>query len=350
MFDELVKTSQLALEDIDTYLSFDENRLGRAAVTRLNPTARSTMTLLYGSHGVGKTHLALWAISQLKNRYPRLKFSCTSAELLAAMIEHSENDQSLAELFERFRSLQILICEDLQQLELQPEAQRRLQLLIDSLEQGSTQILFTSRKAPGEIRSLDQKLVSRIHGGLCVRITQPGLESRVQLFQTWFRELRLPILKPFVASAQFLAERMPLSVFELRLAVMALAREQRKEPCPIDTAYLERWIRTVDRTPRLSLDTIIKQVAKEFSVDSSQILSRSRQQGLAIPRQCAMWLARELTGRPLETIGDFFGRSHTTVSHSLARLKDQIPKNPSLRQHVQKLRQQLEELPREECA
>ena len=177
-----------------------------------------------------------------------------------------------------------------------------------------------------------------------------SVESRIQLFQQWFRELELPILKPFAASARFLAERLPLTPRELRQAVLELADRQAKQPVPIDIAYLEHWLTSEKRAPHLSFDAIVIQVAREFGVEPFELRSRSRQQGLAVPRQCAMWLARELMGRPLNQIGQYFDRSHTTVSHSLSRLEELFPSAPSLRQQVQKLRQQLKELPREDCA
>jgi chromosomal replication initiator protein len=354
MFEELLKTSKSALKSVDTYLSFAENRLGRAAVTRLHSSRKTaipgSITLIYGPEGVGKTHLALATLKELVNRHPDLRFVYASIKVLCEMMFRAEERQSLAELLEQLRSLDVLVCEDLHWLEQAPLSQPNVVMLIETLEEGETQILMTSRKPVGEIRPLDQRLLSRCHGGLCVGLPMPSLESRIQLFQHWFRELRLPILKPFIDSARFLAERLPLSPRRLRQAVLDLASKQGRQPSPIDVEYLEHWLATNIRTPCLSFEAIVDQVAQEFGVEPSEIRSRSRQQGLAVPRQCAMWLARELTGRPLEQIGAYFDRSHTTVSHSLSRLEDLMPTVPSLRQQVHKLRKQLKDLPREDCA
>lgn len=354
MFDELLKTSRSMLEGVDTYLSFAENQLARAAVTRLHSSRQvavsGSITLIHGRSGVGKSHLARWTIGELARRHTRLKFVYASVKDLCEMLQLADERQSLAELLEQFRSLDVLVCEDLHWLEQSPMSQCWFVMLIEALEEELVQILITSRKPVGQIRGLDQRIVSRCHGGLGVSMPMPGLESRVQLFQHWFRELQLPILKPFIASARFLAERLPLTPRELREAALDLADRQERRPCPIDVPYLERWLTKENRTPHLSFDAIVSQVAQEFGVEPSEICSRSRQQGLAVPRQCAMWLARELTGRPLEQIGEFFGRSHTTVSHSLLRLNELMPEVPSLRQQIQKLRQQLDQLPREDCA
>lgn len=354
MFEELLVASKSALLSVDTYLSFAENQLACAAVTRLHPSRRAALpgsiTMVHGPAGVGKTHLALHTLRELSRRHSKLVFAYASVNELCESIRRADERQSLAEFLEACQSLDVLVCEDLGWLIQAPAAQPAFMTLVEALEESSTQILITSRKPVGELRSIDQRLVSRCHGGLCVPMPMCGVDSRIQLLQHWFRELHLPILKPFAASAKYLAERLPVSPRELRQAVLELADQQSRQPAPIDVAYLQSWLAAENRSPRLSFDAIVLQVAREFGVEPFELRSRSRQQGLAVARQCAMWLARELTGRPLEQIGEYFDRSHTTVSHSLSRLKELLPSTPSLRQQVHKLRQQLKELPREDCA
>lgn len=354
MFEELLASSKSRLVGVDTYLTFDENKFGRVAVTRLNPashTARTgSITVIHGPPGVGKTHLALWSLKELLNRLPRLNFACATTKDLCQMLELATENRSLAEFLEQICSLDVLVCEDLDWLERAQSSQPAFVMLIEALEESSTQLLITSQRPVGEIRALDQRLISRCHGGLCVSMPLPGLESRTQMTLNWFREFKLPILKPFYASARFLAERLPVSPRELRRAITDLAAKQSRKPAPIDVAYLERWLTKEKRAPQLSVETIVLQVAQEFGVDPQELRSHSRQQTLTIPRNCAIWLTRELTGQPLGQIGHYFDRSHTTISHSLLRIKESLKAFPTLRQQIHKLRQQLNELPREDCA
>ncbi len=353
MFDELLNFSKTKLQDVDTYRPLPENQLARAAVTRLNPSRQTgfsgSITVIYGPSGIGKTHLARSTLKELVQRNPKWKFAFASTKRLCELMQQAEESQSLAEFLDQCRSLDLVICEDLQWLEEFPTLQPLFLMLIEVLEEGFTRILITSQKPVGEIRGLDQRLVSRCHGGLCVSMPMLSLDSRVQLVQTWFREMKLPILKPFAAAVQCFAGRLPVTPRELKQAVQDLAAKQTRKPTAIDVAYLERWLGKNHRTPRLSFEMIVRQVALEFGVNPSEIRSRSRQQGLAVPRQCAMWLARELTGQPLDKIGSYFDRSHTTVSHSLSRLNELLPTIPSVHQQIQNLRKRLNELPREEC-
>src|SRR5436190_1524293 len=104
MFEELLKTSKSTLLEVDTYLSFTENQLGRAAVTRLHstrsPMLSGSVTYLHGPAGVGKTHLALWTLNQLSKRHPQLKFAYASVKDQCDMLQRADESQMLAELLE----------------------------------------------------------------------------------------------------------------------------------------------------------------------------------------------------------------------------------------------------------
>lgn len=354
MFEELVILSHTALQGVDTYLPLNENRLARAAITRLKTVRESktsgSLTLISGPQGIGKSHLARWTLSEMYGRDRQLLFIYSSVREICEGMQRAAEQKSLADFLEKCRALDVVVCEDLEWLEEAPSLQGHFLTLLETLEEELTQVLLTSRKPVGELHQLDHRLISRCHGGLCVNLPLLCLESRIHLLQHWFQELQLPILKPFSAAARFMAERLPLPPKELRQAVLDLADLQSRQPALIDIKYLERWLSDDLKPPRLSFEEIVLRVAAEFGVDAQEIRSRSRQNGLAVPRQCAMWLARELTGRPLEQIGEYFDRSHTTVSHSLSKLNELLPSVPSLRQQVQKLRQQLKELPAEECA
>jgi chromosomal replication initiator protein len=150
---------------------------------------------------------------------------------------------------------------------------------------------------------------------------------------------------------EWLAERWPVSPRRLELLMTRLIEHCQRRPAIVDVPFLERWFSEDQPTANLSLDVITAAVAREFGIQPDDLRSRSRQPGLIVPRQCAMYLARKLTGRPLEFIGQYFGaRTHTTVSHCLSRLKELLPHAPTLRQQVQRLQRRIAESQREDCA
>ncbi len=356
MFDALVARSQSQIATTELFIPLDEQSFAGAALLRLNNRHRSSntaggLTFLSGPEGVGKSFLARNTLREVRRQQPKLVSIIASADELSELLATADEKQSLADALERFLRLQILVCEDLQQLEGQPERQVLLLELVDQLSQSGCHVLMTCRKLPGELREFSQRLISRCHGGLCASLPLLSRESRVQFLSRLAQARSLPLAEPAEMTIQWLADRWTVSPRELDSLLKRLSEQCGRRPSLVDIPFLEHWLSEEQPAELLSLDTITAVVAREFGIDAAELRSRSRQPGLIVPRQCAMLLARELTGRPLEFIGRYFGeRTHTTVSHSLSRLKELLPQAPTLRQQVQRLRKHIAELRREDCA
>lgn len=356
MFDALVARTQSQIATAELFVPLEEQSFASAALLRLNNRYRPApvtggLTYLSGPEGVGKSFLARNALREIRRQQPKLVCMIASADELSEMLEIADKQQSLADALEPFSRLQILVCDDLQLLEGLPERQVLLLELVDQLSQSGCHVLITCRKLPGELREFSQRLISRCHGGLCASLPLLSWESRVQFLSRLAQALGLPLAEPAEITIQWLAERWTVSPRELDSLLKRLIEQCGRRPNLIDIPFLERWLSEEQPAEILSLDAITAVVAREFGIDAAELRSRSRQPGLIVPRQCAMLLARELTGRPLEFIGRYFGeRTHTTVSHSLSRLKELLPLAPTLRQQVQRLRKHIAELRREDCA
>jgi len=356
MFDALVARSQSELATAELLIPLDEQSFASAALSRLNnrhrlSTAAGSLTFLSGPEGAGKSFLARNALREIRRQQPKLVCMIATAGELSEMLASADEQQSLADALEPFSRLQVLVCDDLQVLEGFAERQVLLLELVDQLSQNGCQILITCRKLPGELREFSQRLISRCHGGLCASLPMLSRESRIQFLIRLAQARGLPLAEPADVTIQWLADRWTVSPRELESLIDRLADQCVRRPALVDIPFLERWLSEEQPVEILSLDTITAAVAHEFGIDAAELRSRSRQPGLIVPRQCAMLLARELTGRPLEIIGRYFGeRTHTTVSHSLSRLKELLPQAPTLRQQVQRLRKHIAELRREDCA
>ena len=361
MFDVLVARSQATVTAAELFVPLPEHAFARAALSRVTTRAKQTasssnsLTFLSGPEGSGKSLLARQAMRECLRRQPKLRYLIATAEELTDLLTLADELQSLADLLELFGSLDLLVCEDLHGLEGEPARQESLLALVDHSHGDGPRVLVTSRKLPGELRDFSQRWVSRCHGGLCATLPWPGLEGRRELIAKLAQASHLPLCEPIASAIEWLAKRWAFSPRDIARSIDHLAEACHTQQAVIDIPFLERLLSQETHTVSLSLDAITTVVAHEFGVAPSELRSRSRHQGLIIPRQCAMFLAKELTGRPLEFIGVYFGeRTHTTVSHSLSRLKELLPHAPTLRQQVQKLRKRLAELReaalREHCA
>lgn len=353
MFDELVTRSHAAVSSPELFVPLPEHAFARAALSRLTSLAKRTassavgLTYLSGPDGSGKSLLARQVILECLHRQPKRRYVIATAKELSESLVRADEQQSLEELLDLFCDLDVLVCEDLHGLEGDAARQELLLALIDRALSEGPRVLVTSRKRPGELREFSHRWISRCHGGLCATLPLPGLEGRCDLIAKLAQAKHLPLCEPIAPSIQWLAERWAFSPRDISRSIDQLGHACETQRAVVDLKFLERGSWQEMKSIALSMDTIATAVAHEFGIEPDELRSRSRHQGLIVPRQCAMFLAKELTGRPLEAIGNYFGeRTHTTVSHSLSRLKEQLPHAPTLRQQVQKLRQRLIELKR----
>lgn len=353
MFDELLARSQAAISSAELFVPLAEHAFARAALSRLTSLRKRTaviahgLTFLSGPEGSGKSLLARQVILECLHRQPKLRYAIASADELSRLLTLADERQSLAEMWESFCSLDLLVCEDLHGIEGDADRQELLLALMDRTLSQGPRVLVTSRKRPGELREFSPRWISRCHGGLCATLPLPNIASRCDLIARLAQAKHLPLCKPVAPSIQWLAERWAFSPRDIARSIDQLAIACIKQQAVVDLKFLERGSWLEMQTIALSMETIATAVAHEFGLEPNELRSRSRHQGLIVPRQCAMFLTKELTGRPLEAIGNYFGeRTHTTVSHSLSRLKELLPHAPTLRQQVQKLRQRLAELKR----
>ena len=374
MFDALVARSQSVIATVELFVPLPEQAFACAAMSRLSvrhpSNAVGGLTYLSGPEGSGKSFLARNAIREARRQQPKLVFAIAGAYDLAEALVRVDQSQSLADLLEQFTRLNLLVCDDLQLLEGKPEHQRLLLELMDQLSQQGTHLLITCRKLPGELRDFSPRWVSRCHGGLCTSLPNLSRDSRIlflgRLIETGgsgnSRKLSaaeqrraehcpLTFAEPVQPTIEWLADHGPASPRDIVTILNRLGEHSLKRPSLIDVPFLQQWMSETLPAEIISLDSIVAEVANEFGIEPAELRSRSRHQSLIVPRQCAMFLARELTQRPLEFIGQYFGeRTHTTVSHCLSRLKELLPHAPTLRQQVQRLQKRITELRREDCA
>jgi chromosomal replication initiator protein len=236
----------------------------------------------------------------------------------------------------------VFICEDLQALETSASAQDRLVAAMDLVLSCGGRAIITGNRLPGEML-LSQKLVSRLHGGTCATLRAPEVAGRRMLLEHFSRRANL-LLSPDAVT--FLAERLAVSPRELAAAVAqlaALSKAERQGLVSLDLA--RRFIADDVPAPAPTIAEIARAVARQFDVPLRDIQSESRMRRLLLPRQCAMYLARELTEDSLADIGRFFGRSnHSTVAHACNRIRLSLPEEPSLRRQLWAIRQVLRQV------
>lgn len=310
------------VQDSHPFLILPENQLAHTACLRLvADPARGEFPLitLVGPPGSGKTHLAQLVVQEMLARAPRTAVVSLSANDFASQLHAASSSGKIRTLQERLRSqTELLVFEDLHRLEGRKESQQQLAAVLDDLQSQKRRVLITSRKSPGGIPRLSSRIINRCHGGVLAELEELSRGSRERLTTHFAETLKMPLPEKLIGLLAAGKGRSPRDL--LRLVESVRSAGQRRK-VPLDEALVRDILaRSAEAKPTLSEITRI--VARAYDAKVADLRSASRTQGLVVPRQVAMFLARELIHAEYKTIGDYFGgRNHATVIHACDRIR-----------------------------
>ncbi|HLJ10842.1 MAG TPA: DnaA/Hda family protein [Planctomycetaceae bacterium] len=315
-------------------LVLPENRFAFEAVSSIGKLPARPI-FLYGLSGAGKTHLARHAVRSYLASRPQAKVQHLTAGEFSAEFAEAAAHKTIPLFQAASRDFDLFVLDDVHLFDRRPETQLQLLLLCDEISAAGCQILWTSRNSPGDLTHFLRKLVSRFRAGVAAQIRLPGPESRQRLLEH-FSESRQMALSD--QAANLLAQGLAVSPRELWSVLVQLESISRHARRPIDAALVEQFLRQEVAPSNPRLDDICRAVARQFGISASRLRSRKQTRGVVLPRQCAMLLARQWTGRTLEQIGRYFGdRDHSTVIHACRRLARLIPHEAELRLNLSQI-------------
>ncbi|MCE7856136.1 MAG: chromosomal replication initiator protein DnaA [Ignavibacteria bacterium CHB3] len=278
----------------DNFIKGEGNQLARAAAGAIsdNPGGTSFNPLfLYGGVGLGKTHLIQAIGNQIVKNFPEKKVIYLSSDIFTVEFVESIQTNKVNEFSNFYRSMDVLIIDDIQFLIGKEKTQDLFFHIFNTLHQSRKQIILSSDKPPKDLKGLDERLISRFQWGLTADIQPPELE---------IRELEGCLIK-LLASVSLSSKEI---TFEL-------AKKTVKE------------IATDRKTNTLTIETITKVVCEQLGVADNKIRDKTRKKEIVLARQIAMYLVKELTLSSLKTIGlHFGGRDHSTVIHACNTIED----------------------------
>lgn len=337
-----------------TFASFlvdRSNALAHAAARQIAGAGRGEAVAynplyIHAQVGLGKTHL-LQAVAHEASASTGRRVLYLTAERFMYRFVRALQAQSALAFKDRLRGIDILLIDDLQFLhgrQMQQEFCHTLNSLID----GARQVVIASDRPPIELETLDERVRSRLAGGLVVEIGAPEPQLRREIVAARARaaEARYPDLTFPPAVIDYVAESIATCGRDLDGAVTRLIAHNRLTGTPISLEMAEEALKDLVRTReprRVLVEDIQRQVAREFGVTKADLLSSRRTRQVVWPRQVAMYLAKVLTPRSLPEIGRRFGgRDHTTVLHAVRKVERLVEEDPNVAALTEKLRRQLD--------
>ncbi|HWS73972.1 MAG TPA: chromosomal replication initiator protein DnaA [Quisquiliibacterium sp.] len=326
----------------DNFVTGKSNQMARATALQVVDRPGSYNPLfLYGGVGLGKTHLIHAVGNAFVERNPKAKVRYIHAQEYFDEMVRAIQRKTSEDLKHYYQSLDLLLIDDIQFLSGKPRTQEEFFYTFDALYAARKQIIITCDTYPKEISGIEERLISRFDSGLIVAIEPPELEMRVAILlkKAEQQSAQLPEDVAF-----FIAKHLRSNVRELEGALLRVIAYAgfRNKPVTLDLAKeaLEDLLALNRR--QISVEVIQKTVADFFKIKVAEMYSKRRHAHIVLPRQIAMYLAKELTQKSLPEIGEGFGgRDHTTVLHAMRKITEQRQHDPELNHQIHVLEQTL---------
>ncbi|MGH7881195.1 MAG: chromosomal replication initiator protein DnaA, partial [Candidatus Binataceae bacterium] len=311
----------------------------QAAATQ--PGTKYNPLFLYGGVGLGKTHLATAIGHQIWSASGRTrKVLFMPAEVFMNELISSLRGDRMSEFKEKFRRADTLILDDVQFLAGRERTQEEFFHTFNSLHADGHQIVLTSDKAPRDIAGLEERLRNRFESGLLADIAAPDLETRVAIVQKKAAAERLDLPAEV---ALWIAQNICSNVRELEGSLMRLVALASIGHLPITVEFARQALRDMVRSHEFKpdIEVIQKIVADYFHIRLADLKSKKRTQHIAFCRQVAMFICRKMTDSSFPTIGEHFGRDHSTVIHAYNLIARRIASDSAFRFAIEKIEREL---------
>jgi chromosomal replication initiator protein len=337
-----------------TFVIGKSNELAAAAAHAVAEAPGKTYNplFIYGATGLGKTHLMQAIAHEVLRRAPGLRVQYFGAEQFINDVIESIHARTMPEF--RRNDVDLLLVDDVHFLEGKEMTQEEFFHTFNALFEAHKQIVLTSDRPPKEIPGLENRLISRFEWGLVADVGHPDLEHRIAILRKKAEQDHLELTIPDDV-LRFIAEHVRTSVRELEGCIIKLllyaSLKNREVTIDLAREALSDKIRQADEasgfggpaTP--SIDRVQEVVARRWGVTPEGLRSKARTKTLTVPRQIAMYLARDMLGMQLVEIGQAFGgRDHSTVIHSVDKVERQMMRDRTFKERVELARQELSAL------
>ncbi len=331
--------------NFENFIVGESNELAFTAAKKVCvESAHYNPLFIYGGVGMGKTHL-LNAIGIEIGSVKKVMF--ISAERFMYHFIRSIKNNDMVKFKDFFRKSNVFIIDDIQFVGGKQAMQEEFFHTFNDLIEKGSQIIISSDRSPTSLDRIQERIKSRLSGGLVIDIQPPNLALRVRILKSKFREIQKNFNESYDLNDEvfnFLALKITTSIRELVGAlnrVLAFSKINTRSPNINDCELiLKDFIGSNSKS--INVETIQNIVSAYFNLNLDQMLSVRRSRSLARPRQIAMYLAKQLTTNSLPEIGrKFSNRDHTTVIHAVKKIEELIKKDNDIKHSVSEIKKKL---------
>ncbi|MFE8704073.1 chromosomal replication initiator protein DnaA [Cytobacillus sp. FJAT-54145] len=328
----------------DTFVIGSGNRFAHAASLAVAeaPAKAYNPLFIYGGVGLGKTHLMHAIGHYVIDHNPAAKVVYLSSEKFTNEFINSIRDNKTVEFRNKYRSVDVLLIDDIQFLAGKEQTQEEFFHTFNTLHEESKQIVISSDRPPKEIPTLEDRLRSRFEWGLITDITPPDLETRIAILRKKAKAEGLDIPNEVML---YIANQIDSNIRELEGALIRVVAFSSLINKDINADLAAEALKDIIPSSKPKVITILdiqKVVGEHFNVKLEDFKAKKRTKSVAFPRQIAMYLSRELTDFSLPKIGEEFGgRDHTTVIHAHEKISKLMQTDSQLQRQMKDINESL---------
>jgi chromosomal replication initiator protein len=329
----------------DNYVMGENNKFAVMVAKGISdkPGINYNPCLIYGGVGLGKTHL-MQAIGNKIYENSEYKIIYTTAENFLNEFVQSMKENTQNAFKNKFRYTDVLLIDDIHFFQEKPGIQEELFHTYNTLVSANKQLVFTCDRPITELKKFSERLLSRFTEGISVDLLPPQYEERYAILKL-AAERRGAVIPNEVIDV--ISKNISSNVRDLKSALNTLISYSELMKQPITLQIAQQRLRDVFSSPRqanLSVENIQRVVAEYFSLTPKDLTGKKRTQNIVFPRQLSMYIAREMTDYSTTEIGEYFGgRDHTTVMHSIEKIRGQLLVDSSLDPTIESLKRLIKE-------
>lgn len=329
----------------DNFIKGDSNQFARAASIAVgnNPGGTSFNPLvIYGGVGLGKTHL-IQAIGNhaLANQTSHRILYVSSEKFTVEFVEAIQKDRA-GEFSSFYRSVDLLILDDIQFFSGKEKTQDNFFHTFNTLHQLGKQIVLSCDRPAKELKGVDERLISRFQWGLTADIQFPDLETRTAILKRKAEDSGVELPQDII---DYIAANVTSNIRELEGCLISLLAKSSLEDKEISLDLAKEVLSSVANTAKtnITIESVQRTVCEFYNIPDDLLRAKTRKQEIAMARQVAMYLAKELTNSSLKTIGlHFGGRDHSTVIHACQSVQLQFKSDDKFRSQIDQLKRKIE--------
>ncbi len=299
---------------------------------------------IYGSSGLGKTHLMHAIGNYLMDENPDLNPMYVSSEQFTNELVEALRRDTTPDFRNKYRNVDLLLVDDIQFLIGKEGIQEEFFHTFNVLYQNQKQIVVTSDKPPKDLKGLENRIITRLGGGLIADIMSPDIETRIAILRNKNEQEGFDVGDKII---DYIAENVDSNIRELEGALLRIVAYSNLTSRDVDLEMAQLVLRDIlEQKKKIVIDSsrIKAIVSQAYGISVEDMESKKRPKDIAYPRQIAMYLCRELTDLSLPKIGsDFGGRDHTTVIHAIDKIASEIKEDSNIKKTINDLKMKIKD-------